>query len=872
MLQRAVLYAVCLTTALMLNFITVAVAQELHSFDIEAKRLDMALKEFSDVTGMQFIYTDAGIGSAQTSGVAGNQTIEAALKILLEGTGLEYEHADDTTVRIFQPADDTAPMSSRATQAPSVGGASSGHAGHALEEIVVTARKREESLQDVPISVQVISGKEIQRQNIINLQDLSAQVPNLYVAESFVGDAVYIRGIGSGQNNLGFEQAVGQLIDGFFYGRSRFSRFAFMDIERVEVLKGPQGALIGKNTTAGAINITTARPTRSFEAWLQPTWEFEGAEGLSLEGAVSGPISETLSGRLAVSYINRDGFIKNTTTGKDDVTAEDFALRGSLMWDITDEADLLLQYMHGEISHSGGNNQYSFCDFESQQVPGAPVNVNFTRIFNTIAPDDCTANYQRSGTASKFGVNMEGKETDFDSITATLNMDLAGVNLTSLTGYASYDYRDQQDGDRTAVDLLTMDGFGTLPEFAEDYEQFSQEIRIDADLSDRTNLVAGIYYLDKRQKTEYILHFANVAGSAISRNTFTEENGKTYAAFGQVDYAFNDEWSMTLGGRYTYEEKDARSLQFPTALYTYDPIDCTLPAAGACFRHDITADLSENDFSPSAALRWFPNDESMLYASIARGFKAGGFDHVLVSDEATDPNILDRFEFDPEEVISYELGTKLTLANGAAQLNAALYRSEFDDLQLGGFLNSTEVINTVTNAGSAISQGVEVDLRWRPLDSLTLFAAVAYLDSTYDHYSDAPCYTLQTVGCFNGRQDLSGQPLQFASDWSGTANAEYIWDLSNGMELVGFVQLSYLDKFPLQADLDPKLWQDSYTKFDASIALVSAEGNWQVSLIGRNLNDKLTSNYGDDVPGQAGSVWRSVDPPRSIALQALLRF
>ncbi|MEJ8567977.1 TonB-dependent receptor domain-containing protein [Elongatibacter sediminis] len=862
-IRFAGLCARALTTLCILLATSTALAQEVR-VDIPPQSLDSALKAFSDATGMQFIYVEADIGSVRTRGVSGTLTADAALQRLLDDTGLQHEYANDNTVRLFRP--EAAPPASAPEEArndPPV---------RTLEEIVITARKREESLQDVPISVQVVSGEEIREQNIVNLQDLSAQVPNLFVTESYVGDAVYVRGIGSGQNNLGFEQAVGQVIDGFFYGRSRYSRFAFMDVERVEVLKGPQGALIGKNTTAGAINITTARPTREFEAWLQPTYEFEGAEGWSVEGAISGPLSDSVAGRLAFSVIDRDGFIHNTFTGQDDVRANDWSARGSLLWDIADNADLLLQYQTGEIRHDGGNNQLSFCDFTSQQVPGAPVNVNFTAIFAGIAPDDCTANYERTATAGKFGENVEGKKTDFDSVTATLNWDFDRVQLTSLTGFARYDYRDEQDGDRTYVDVLTNDTFGTLPEFAEDYEQFSQELRISSAVSDQLDLIAGVYFLDKTQETEYIVHFANLAGQAISRNTFTREEGRTYAAFAQVDYAFNDRWSLTAGARFTYEEKEARSVQVPTELYTYIPQDCTLPAAGACYRHDISDDLSENDFSPNLSVQWYPTGDSMFYANVARGFKAGGYDHVLVSDEATDPNILERFVFDPEEVLSYELGTKLTLADGTAQLNAALFRSEFDDLQLGGFLNSTEVINTVTNAGSAITQGVELELRWRPLDRLTLFAAVAYLDSTYDEYTDAPCYTLQVTGCVNGRQDLSGEPLQFATDWKGTANAEYVWTLPGGMDVIGWVQYAFVDDFPLQADLDPKLWQDGYGKIDARLTLASADGNWQVSLIGRNLTDKLTSNYGDDVPGQAGTVWRSVDAPRSFAVQALFRF
>lgn len=870
---RGLVRYVAVALAITLAPITISVAAEdNYHFDISPQKLESALKKFSDATGTQFIYVESKISRIKTPGVSGQLSNDAALEELLKGTGILYQYTNKNTVRLSLPQEKQHNNKKTTSSEPKPEVSKANRTSRMLEEVIVTAQKRAESLQDVPIAVSVVSGQEIRSAGVRNLQDLSTTVPNLYIAESFVGDSMFVRGIGSGQNNLGFEQTVGQVLDGFFYGRSRFSRVSFLDVERVEVLKGPQGALIGKNTTAGAINITSAKPTSEFEAWISPTWEFEAGEGLSLEGAVSGSISEKLRGRVAFSYIDRDGFIKNTTTGEDDVSADDLVARASIAWDVSENVELLFQYQYGELDHEGGNNQYSACNKTGQQVPTAPVTVNFTSIFTNITPDDCKANYTRTGTAAKRGVNEEGKETNFDTYALTLNWELGDHVLTSLTGYAAYDYRDLQDGDRTSVDLVTVDTFGTLPEFGEDYEQWSQELRLTSPIGDTFDYIVGLYYQEKEQETDYIVHFANIAGLAVSRNTFTKEEGSTYAAFGQVTYHLNENWGLTFGGRYTYEEKEAHSVQIPTELYTLTPSACALPVAGSCFRHDIKDDFDEDDFSPVLSVQWRPNDDAMYYASLKRGFKAGGYDHLLVSNQATDPNIMDRFIFDGEDVISYELGTKLTLADGAAQLNAAVFFSEFDDLQLGGFLNSTEVINTVTNAGSAISQGFEFDLRWRATEQLTLFAALAYLDSKYDEYENAPCFTLQSAGCVNGRQDLSEKKLQFASDWKGTLSAEYQWTLPGGLLLTGFAQLSYVDRFPLQADLDPNLWQGSYTKVDARLTLANEDDRWELSVIGRNLGDKLTANYGDDVPGQAGSVWRSLDAPLSVAIQAVVRY
>lgn len=729
-------------------------------------------------------------------------------------------------------------------------------AGNALvlEEVTVTAQKRKQGLQDVPIAISTVSGEFVRDMNITNLQELSNLEPSLYVTESYVGDAIYIRGLGSGQNNLGFEQTVGRVVDGYFYGRSRFSRISFLDLERIEVLKGPQGALIGKNTTAGAINITTAQPTEEFSGYITPTWEFEGAEGYAIEGAVSGSLTDNLRGRIALKRMDQDGFIKNTITGADDVSKEETLGRLSLAWDAAENVQILFQYQYGDIDHTGGNNQYSNCV--------APLSF----VFAGISGDDCTANYQRTGTATKNGVNVEGKTTDFDTYALTVDWDLGGHTFSSLTGLAEYEYRDLQDGDRSPIE-------STLPEFAENYEQWTQEVRLTSTQGGRHDYLFGLFLMGKEQDTDYIVHFNVPAANAIqSRNTFTNEKATTYALFGQWTSHLNEYWDLTFGGRYTFEEKKARSVQFGSELYTTVPDpDCASFIPGVCDAHNIRDEFDEDDFSPEVTIQWRPHDAAMYYASVRRGFKAGGYDHNLVAD-SSDPDIMDRFQFNKEEVTAFELGAKLTLADGASQLNMALFRSEFDDLQLGGFLDSSSAINTVTNAAGATSQGFEADLTWRATEGLTLFGAVAYIDSTYDDYRDAPCYTLQTTGCVNGRQDLSGEKLQFTPDWKGSASAEYLWRISGGLELVSFVQVYYVDDFPLQADLDPSLFQDSYVKTDARLTLTNAAQTWALSVIGRNLGDKLTTSYGDDVPAQPGTVWRSVDAPRSLALQGTWRF
>ena len=265
------------------------------------------------------------------------------------------------------------------------------------------------------------------------MEMLAPTVPNFTFAESVSGgDQIFIRGVGSGVN-VGFEQAVGQVIDGFFFGRPRFGRAAFLDIEHVEILKGPQGALIGKNTTAGAINITTKKPGDEFEAYVTPTFEFEGAEGFSVEGAVSGPITDNFGARIAVRYDDRDGWVDNLDTGEDDQSVDDLSARATLVWDITDDFDAMLQYTRGDYDRDGRTRQASTCD---------PAFLGF--LMGAGVTEDCQSNETRSTRITRMGLDgdFEKFTTEFDIFGLTLNWRIGDLTLTSLTGRRSFCSRD----------------------------------------------------------------------------------------------------------------------------------------------------------------------------------------------------------------------------------------------------------------------------------------------------------------------------------------------------------------------------------------------------------------------------------------------
>jgi outer membrane receptor protein involved in Fe transport len=748
-----------------------------------------------------------------------------------------------------------------------------------LEEVTVTAQKREQSLQDVPISIIALAGDQLRSAGIEKLDALAPTIPAMTVTEGFGLDAVFIRGLGSGVN-MGFEQAVGLVVDGIFYGRSRFGRSQFLDIERVEVLKGPQGALVGKNTTAGAILITSAKPTQEFQGWVTGNAYAEGFEGYSIEGALSGGVTDTISARFAFLWDDRDGYMDNLQTGDEDQGIEDLSARLSVLWEPNDSFNALLSWTYGDLDRQGRTLDVRVCDDLATPIAaGGPPSLTPYGDFlsrNGITNEDCLENYKRSADSKRNGIADESNVTEFNIFGFTMNWVFDNFTLSSLTGFAEYDYLEKGDNDRSPVEFLSSD-------LGEDYEQFSQELRLVSDTGGTFDWIAGVYYLHAEQDTLFNLHVnavpPNGPGLRINRHIVTGQETDTYSAFGQLAWHFSDSWTINFDARFTHEEKDADQEQFPTEIYN-DSVPRQGPGAGgpagAFNVHSVYGDRTEDDFSPGVALIWDANAETMLYASAKRGFKGGGYDHNLsAGTNLTQDEIQDRFEYDEEKVTAFELGGKLILAEGRAQLNFALFRSKYDDLQVSAL--SGPGTFTVGNAASAISQGLEVDGKWLIQDNLTFGFAGAILDASYDKYDDAPCnfQQIHRGNCsdpVNKTQDLSGKTLQWSPDWSYSASLEHIVPVADNLEWVTFILLYGQDETALALDLDPNTFQDSWHKLDARVTLRAADGKWSVSLVGRNLTDKKTASWANDVPVFDSSYWSILEPPRVFMLQGTVNF
>ncbi|TXS89498.1 TonB-dependent receptor [Parahaliea maris] len=688
-----------------------------------------------------------------------------------------------------------------------------------LEEVVVTAQKREQSLQDVPISLSVVGGNDIENFALRDFSDLSTQIPNFFVQDTPANYAIYIRGMGSTAGNSAFEQTVGLFVDGVYAGRARQFQSPFLDVDRIEVMRGPQGALVGKNTSAGAINVLTRKPTDETEASISAGYEFEG-ETTNVRGIVSGALSDTLRGRLAVSYIDTaKGFTENLVLGDHEKQVSDGVIRGTLGWDITDQLDATLK-LETSRSRIDGNS------------------------YETIRPGE-KIDYKRSTSGFPTVSERDFNDTDADNLTLTLNYGFNDFTLTSITGFSQYDFSKFLDSDFSAATL-----FGSS--FAEDFDQLSQELRLVSPGGETLEYVVGLYAhtnsLDMDQSTE--LAFGPFVGTGIRH---FEQDNDVLSLYAQATWYITDALRVSASARQTEDKKDADQQR--------EIVGNVLPS---WLDTPLSGDRDESHFDPAINLQWDVAEDTMLYATWSEGSKAGGF---VGAQASTKP---EEFEFDPEEAETFEVGVKTRLFDSRLSLNAAYFYTEYTDLQVSAWDADSSTFVT-GNAASATTEGVEADFAWALGESVTIMGSAAYLDATYDEFLGADCLW-NNPGCDVPTNDIGGTRLPRSSEWSG--NLSFVYDQPIG-ELFFSSKLDVVynsEKF-LMEDLNPRGAQDDFTKVNLRLALSDADERWTVALVGKNITDETTISHAFGTPLAApGTITYLVDAPRTVALQLDYRF
>ncbi|MEH6592621.1 MAG: TonB-dependent receptor [Halioglobus sp.] len=790
-----------------------------------------------------------------------------------------------------------------------------------LEEVIVTAQQRAESLQDVPISMVAMSGEKINELAITKMEDFTANMPAVTVAQNPIGNFIFIRGVGTAGTNQGIEQSVAIFSDGVFMGRHQQSRAPFMDLARIEVLRGPQSILFGKNTIGGALSMHTAKPTTDFEGSIQGLYGTNGEQ--EINAVISGPLTDNFRGRIAIRDYQHDGYLENVMTGGDDPARDDKTARLALAWDASDNLFFNAKYERNEFEQTGSITQLGrIAEVPYSGLAGLLTGMNQAAVAfvnggdGTEKLDDERAVLNDGGAilaqmdpARFSGVPgfpdlQEGSDNEMD--TAHLNVEyvMGDHTLTFITGYSAYDYVDVCDCDFSALPTIQVDA-------TEDYEQFSQEIRLTSPLGETFEYITGLYYhkADLYYTSRESFGTAMIGAPNVSRSYDFDQDQELWAVFGSLTWNFSDVSRATLGLRYSDEEKTVDrqldksftdgwdfgapdgSLAFGSSAEEYDRFEATIPdvAAGldivlwndtgalGTYEHTFTDRTRSEDF-----VDWYVNleydvtGETLVYATASTGVKGGGFDARFLKDAPR----ADLFEYDEEEALAFELGFKTTLLDGAMRLNGAIFRNEVSDQQVSVFDGATGFL--VTNAAEVISQGVEMDLQWAATDNLVISAAGSYLDSTYDSWETGACWASQQTdpshpeyqpGCVDGFRDASGDQTPYAPDFAFNLNFDYSLPIGDVLEARGILNYNYSDEIFTASDLDPVIaTQDSFSLLDARISLGHTDGTWEVALIGKNLTDEKYSYNNNDQPLVPGNGYNSLHAESSYALQATYRF
>ena len=699
----------------------------------------------------------------------------------------------------------------------------------AIAEIIVTAQKIQEPLSKVPVTISALTGAQLVERNYLSLEDFKGSVPGLQV-NNYVGEArINIRGIGMNSLSFGVDSQVALNMNGVYVANAFGADQRFLDIDRIEVLRGPQGTLYGRNATGGAINVITRRPTEQFEGYAQ--LRFGNYNDINTQFVVSGPLAgDRILGRLAASTEDHDGYSRNLFDGKHYDDAQSRAVRGTLQFNFTDAVslDLVGDYSRGDdgsaATHLFGQSPGFPMTGLLMGYDSVPLDGNGEAIdprllsINTI-PDY----YQYSGGAAA-DLNWKINET---------------YSARSLTSFRKSHSTFTIDFDQTTAPFPS--GVGTK-DFEGDtgHEQFSQEFQF-AGKFDRVNFVAGLYYFHDETDPAVVRLGINVAPPSPTPFIVHLQLGGTtitnaFAVFGQATAKITDKLNFTAGLRYSDERKSS------TVRQIIPEFALDVPDSAAT---DFT------DTSPKFTVDYQWTDTFMTYATAAKGFKSGGFDIT-----ASPPLVA----FKPETIWDYEIGAKLRTGWGTVDLAAFHY--DYTDLQLAQIVNG---LPATSNAGSSDGNGVELAFAIEPISPLTITAALAYLDATFNDVTENDTLTGQPVS-------LEGNQLPGASKYSSNLTAEYRIPIGQG-ELSLYGEWNWRDRLYFTEFNSEQVSQEAVSTLNAAARYTAGGGKWYAEVYGKNLSDELTwSQKWITGAGYGSPVIGNLDPPRTYGLTVHYNF
>ena len=770
-----------------------------------------------------------------------------------------------------------------------------------LEEVLVTAQKREQGANDVGIAITTFTGDQIRELGILSAEDIAMYTPGVTVNETAAtGVPLYtIRGVGFQDYSTAASSTVGIYFDEIAMPYTVMTRGLLFDTDRVEILKGPQGDLYGRNTTAGQINFISRAPTEEFSAGI--TASYGRYEAVDVEGYVSGSLSDSTRGRLAARIVQSGEGWQENTVGDDELGEDDvMALKGTLVsdWSDTFSTKLTVSYVDDQ-SDNTANTAYdgSLIGLGSFVAPYQPLNeyiIPGNPTFGTTPPwysvdDNTKAGWTNSYTSAITGRTFDLRpQRDNQTLNIALRMDwdIGGATLTSITGYSDFQREEANDWDggfyNDSSNINTTD-----------LQVFSQELRL-AGETDRLNWVVGLYY-SQDDMDEYYHYFMSdsvygygsipfgvglfAPNPILELDTKYDQETTSAAIFGHVEYDLTDSLTLILGARYTNETRD-----WTGCTYVADDgslgvfLNNVFGFWGSPFEKGVgdcgtIADIGGIDpefpaYSDSIdtsrptgkiGLDWQPSDDVLVYGSISNGFKSGGF------NGANSNTTTQLIPYKEEVLTAYELGTKATLANGSMQLNGAVFYYDYQDKQeQDAAVTLVGNISGLTNVDESEIYGAEVELTWQPTEGLTLAANGAWLESEVKKWQavDRATSAWQPDGGGVNYYDASGQELAMTPDFSYTLFARYEMPITNSLML----DISADYNQPGETTGGPRLEDatDDYGVANARVGLGSSDGNWRVMAWVRNLTDE--DYYPSAYAGGNGPYVRTWGMPRTYGL------
>ncbi len=690
-----------------------------------------------------------------------------------------------------------------------------------IEEIVVTARKREENIQDVGLSVSALSQEEIENTFARDLRDLVYVSPNLVLDDTAQGPggvaSAFIRGIGVSEVEKNFDPAVGVVVDGIFLGTMTGGITRAIDLESVEVLRGPQGTLFGRNTIGGVINLRRSKPTGELGGKVRAS--VANYETTRVDGLLNFGLGETVAVKLTGTYDDQGkGHYKNINTGRHDGQIEYHSFGANILFSPTDTIEI----------------EYTTQIERTDQDTPVLLNVGqpgqlFCDAFGFCSPDLNTPVSGDRLKTTQFGVGPDDATFDADTHIVELRWDL--TDALSL----DYVFGSWQTDETVLTDFDAVRPVLFHTSRPADYEQTTHELRLTWEGDSRVRGTAGLYAWD----SEYEIGLRSFIGFVIPNVVLdlpqtSHQESQSWAAFVEGDVDITDALVLTVGGRYTKDEKDTDQ------------------------RGIVTANASDkwNQFTPKLGLKYAINDNAMVYFTYAAGYRSGGFNGRVDSVEnATTP-------YDQETVDNFEGGFKTDWLDGTLRVNGAVFYMDYQDkqeeLQLPSATSGTGQVTLVANASTAIMQGIELDVTWLATEALSLRANLGLLDAKYDKFQFRNAA---------GLQDLSNLELRRAPDVTATLSATYEWTIGNGRAwtVLGY---HYMSEYEVDFANKPELTNDAQGLLSASFNYEI--GPLQVSAFGHNLTDEDGYTIGFDVAG----LWSyaATRPPRTYGMEVSYTF